>query len=154
MLPHSEQNRNGLSICLLDYGVQLICSLLRVLTRVDIRSNLLKRAVVTELKKMSYATGLRPRSPWLLLCGTIKTDLVFRSAFSPEEAAREDGDRVFQIHPFLSPTKPSLCLVMKYKTLHRLQKNISQSSSLPRDFLKFWKLQPTVFKQSQTYLCL
>lgn len=75
-----------------------------------------------ELKKMSYATGLRPRYPWLLLRGTIKTNLFFQSAFSPEDAAREDGDRVLQIHPFLSLTKPFLCLVIRYKTPHRSQK--------------------------------
>ena len=78
-----------------------------------------------ELKKMSYATGLRPRSPWLLLHGSIKMNLFFRSAFSPEEAVREDDDHVLQIPPFLSLIKPSLCLVMKYKTLHRQQKKTS-----------------------------
>lgn len=107
-----------------------------------------------ELKKMSYATGLRPHSPWLLFRDTMKTNLFFQSVFPPEEAARDNGDHVLQIHPFLSPTKPSLDLVMKYKTLHRWQKNISQSSLLPRDFLKFWKLQTRVFKQSRAYLFL
>lgn len=98
-----------------------------------------------ELKKMSYATGLGPHFPWLLLQSTVKVSLFIWSAFSPEAADREGGDHVLWTQPILSSTKPSLSLVMKYKTLHRSQKkNISQSSSLPRDFLKFWKLQPTV----------
>lgn len=50
---------------------------------------------------MSYATGLRPRCPWLLLHRTIKTNLFFWSAFFPKEAAREDGDCVLQVHPLL-----------------------------------------------------
>lgn len=41
------------------------------------------------------------------------------SAFCPERAAGEAGDSILQMHPFLSPVKPVLCLVMKYKALCR-----------------------------------
>lgn len=74
---------------------------------------------------MSYATGLGPHFPWLLLQSTVKVSLFIRSAFSPEAADREDGDHVLKTQPILSSTKPSLPLVMKCKTLHRSQKNAS-----------------------------
>lgn len=41
---------------------------------------------------MSYATGLRPNSLWLLLQGTIKMDLIFWAAFSPKQTGREEED--------------------------------------------------------------
>lgn len=104
---------------------------------------------------MSYATGLRPRCPWLLLHRTIRTNLFFWSAFFPKEAAREDGDCVLQVHPLLI-TNQILSLPSDeiQNTAQITKKTISQSSLLPKDFLKFWKLQPTVFKQPRTYLCL
>lgn len=74
---------------------------------------------------MSYATGLGPHFPWLLLQSTVKVSLFIWSAFSPEVADREGGDHVLWTQPILSSTKPSLSLVMKYKTLHRSQKKTS-----------------------------
>lgn len=91
-----------------------------LLTRVDICINLLERAVVKELKKMSYSTGLQSHSP-------VRMKPAFQSVFFPVEEAREDEDHVFQIHlSFLSTTKLVLRIVMKYKTLHR-----SQNKHLP-----------------------
>lgn len=91
---------------------------------------------------MSYATGLGPHFPWLLLESTVKVSLFIWSAFSPEAADREDGDHVLKTQPILSSTKPSLSLVMKYKNTaqitslraHHCQRTSSSFGSCSQQF--------------------
>lgn len=103
---------------------------------------------------MSYATGLGPHFPWLLLQSTVKVSLFIWSAFSPEAADREGGDHVLWTQPILSSTKPSLSRVMKYKTLHRSQKKHLSELFTAKGLPQVLEAAANSFKQCWIYLCL
>jgi len=108
---YSEQNRKRLSVCLLDYGVKLICSSLRAPDESWHRHLFTKGGCCEGVLKMSYVTGCRSHSLWLLWHGTTKTisfyflsqSTIGHHSFLPEEAAEEDGDSTLSYYQPSSP---------------------------------------------------